>query len=309
MTNDQHSSSSPSSSTGHAGSISKSANTPKVSVIMATFNCEDTIATAMDSILEQTYENWELVICDDGSTDGTVDVISQVAPRFGSRLSMIQNTSNMKLPFSLNRCLDSATGELVARMDGDDISEPDRLERQVRFLAEHPDIHLVGSAMRRFNDRGVGDVVFPAATRPDRGTLGRGMSVPFFHATIMARREVFDRVGNYTVSWRTERGQDVDLWFKFFREGLVGENLPEPLYRVREDENAIRRRTPRARLGGYVTRLIGYRSLDYPVRPYVRSTASLVKILIPYKAYSLHRSFLSWWSVRRREEAQDVVAK
>ena len=135
--------------------------------------------------------------------------------------------------------------------------------------------------------------------------MGRGLSVPFFHATIVARREVFDAVGNYTVSWRTERGQDVDLWFKFFRAGFVGRNIPEPLYRVRENENAIRRRTPKARVGGYVTRMIGYRSLGYPAGPYVRSTASLVKVLVPYRVYSLHRALLTWRSSRREQTARD----
>lgn len=263
----------------------------KVSVIMATYNCEATIDAALDSILNQTYPNWELVVCDDGSTDGTPELLSKAKERFGSRLVVLSNASNMKLPFSLNRCLEVASGELIARMDGDDLSEPDRFARQVEFLRANPLVDLVGTAMRRFNDGGVIDVIHPAAPRPDKWTLGRGSSVPFFHATIMARREVFQRVGNYTVSWRTERGQDVDLWFKFFHAGFAGENLPDPLYRVREDEGAIRRRTVRVRWGGYVTRVKGYRSLGYPVGPYLRSTIDLLKILVPARVFVLHRAY------------------
>lgn len=267
---------------------------PKVSVIMATYNCEATIEAALDSILNQTYPNWELVVCDDGSTDGTPELLAEAKGRFGSRLIVLRNASNMKLPFSLNRCLEVASGELIARMDGDDLSEPERFERQVDFLRAKPAVHLVGTAMRRFNNHGVVDVIHPAAPRPDKWTLGRGSSVPFFHATIMARTEVFQGVGNYTVSWRTERGQDVDLWFKFFNAGYAGENLPDPLYRVREDEGAIRRRTARARWGGYVTRIKGYRSLGYPPGPYLRSTVNLMKIFVPARVFVLHRAYRAW---------------
>lgn len=264
---------------------------PKVSVIMATFNCEATIDSALDSILDQTYRNWELVVCDDGSTDRTPELLSAAKERFGARLVLLRNASNMKLPFSLNRCLEVASGELIARMDGDDLSEPDRFERQVEFLRANPQVDLVGTAMRRFNDQGVVDVIHPAAPRPDRWTLGRGSSVPFFHATILARREAFRGVGNYTVSWRTERGQDVDLWFKFFHAGYVGENIPDALYRVREDVGSIRRRTARVRWGGYVTRMKGYRSLGYPAGPYLRSTVDLLKIFLPARVFVLHRAY------------------
>lgn len=263
---------------------------PKVSVIMATYNCEITIDSALDSILNQTYRNWDLVVCDDASTDGTPALLSAAKERFGSRIVLLSNASNMKLAFSLNRCLEVASGDLIARMDGDDLSEPARLERQVDFLRSRPEVDLVGTAMRRFNDQGDIDVIHPAAQCPDKWTLGLGKS-PFFHATIMARREVFRRVGNYTVSWRTERGQDVDLWFKFFHAGFKGENLPDPLYLVREDEGAIRRRTVRARWGGYVTRIQGYHSLGYPIWPYVRTTFDLLKILLPAHVFVLHRAY------------------
>lgn len=278
---------------------------PKVSVIMATYNCEATIESALDSILGQTYPNWELVVCDDGSTDRTPELLSVAKQRFGARLILLRNASNMKLPFSLNRCLEVASGELIARMDGDDLSEPDRFERQIEFLSANPRVDLVGTAMQRFNEKGVVDVIHPAAPRPDKWTLGRGSSVPFFHATIMARRGVFEGVGNYTVSWRTERGQDVDLWFKFFHAGFTGVNLPEPLYRVREDGRAISRRTARARWGGYVTRIRGYRSLGYPLGPYVRSTLALLKILIPAPIFVMHRAIKArLWS--RRISHEDV---
>lgn len=271
-------------------SVSAHSAQPKVSILLATYNCEATIEAAIGSISSQTYSNWELVVCDDGSTDRTYEILLEVLAGLGpGRSVLLRNTENRKLAYSLNRCLAAASGELMARMDGDDLSEPDRLERQVKYLLDHPEVDLVGTGMRRFNEHGLGEVVYPATPEPDRWTLGRSMKAPFFHATIMARRPVFDKVGNYTVVRRTVRVEDVDLWFKFFKAGFIGRNLPEPLYLVREDAAAIRRRTPKTRLAGFATRMIGNWSLGYPPSAYIRATVGLLKIFVPYRVFDWHR--------------------
>lgn len=263
---------------------------PLISIIMSVYNCESTLEEAVESIFAQTYSNWELIICDDASTDGTPAVLRRLAQSDTSgRVSILRNEDNRRLAHSLNRCLEVASGVFIARMDGDDISEPFRLERQLRFLQTHPEFDLVGSAMRRFNSDGAGEVIYPASAEPDRWSMARSSRAPFFHATILARRSVFDSVGNYTVAWRTNRGQDYDLWFKFFAAGLRGWNIPEPLYRVREDAAAIRRRTATVRLGGYATFIKGARSLGYPPHFYIRPTVNLLKIFVPYRVFDWHR--------------------
>ena len=265
-------------------------DSPLISIVMSVRNCESQLPEALESIRAQTYENWELIVCDDASTDSTLEVLAQFSELIGAeRIKVLENVENKKLAYSLNRCLEHVRGDFVARMDGDDRSVPTRLASQLQFLMNNPDIDLVGTAMRRFNSDGAGEVVYPAAIAPDRWTLGRTSKTPFFHATVMARRSVFDSVGGYTVSWRTERGQDLDLWFKFFAAGLQGRNMPDPLYWVREDAAAIRRRTARVRLGGYVTRVKGNWALGYPVGAYLRCTVDLLKIFVPYKAFDLHR--------------------
>lgn len=262
-----------------------------ISVIMAVYNCEATLGDAVESIISQTYQNWELVICDDASTDGTATLLDELVERHGAeRIVVTTNTVNRKLPYSLNRCIELANGELIARMDGDDRSEPDRFERQTRYLLDNPDIDLVGTSMRRFNDQGSGDIVHPASPSPDRWTLGRTSVAPFCHATIVARRAVFDRLGGYTVSWRTERGQDIDLWFRFFAAGFAGRNLAEALYLVREDASAIRRRTRKARLGEAVTRVRGSWELGYPPQAYLRVAPGLLKALVPYWVFDWQRA-------------------
>ncbi len=267
---------------------------PKVSVIMSVYNAESTLVEALESIFNQTYTNWELVVCDDGSTDGTRELLNRTVESIDdSRVTILTNEINRKLAYSLNRCLEAATGELIARMDGDDISEPDRLERQVRFLNEHPEVDMVGTSMRRFNSEGLGEIVQPAELEPDRWTLARSTRSPFCHATILARRSVFEAVGNYTDSWRTERVEDFDLWFKFFAAGFVGRNLPDPLYRVREDRAAVRRRTPRNRLNAFVTRMVGSWSLRYPPRAFAIGVPGLMKALVPYRVVDWNQK-MSW---------------
>ena len=270
------------------GTSSSSLDVPKISVIMATHNSRETVAEALASIEEQTYTNWELVVCDDGSNDGTYELLQDVAARLGPRMVLLRNEKNRRLAYSLNRCIQASSGEFLARMDGDDLSLPTRFERQMGFLRTHPEFAVVGTGMQRFNDSGLGDLL-PPVSAPNRDTLGRGLTVPFFHATILAHRTMFDTVGGYTVSWRTERGQDLDLWFKFFHAGLTGANINEPLYLVREDAAAIRRRTPRSRLGGFITRMKGSWMLRYPAGAYLRATADLLKAFIPYRVFDWHR--------------------
>lgn len=264
---------------------------PLISIIMSVYNCEDTLREAIHSIITQTYTNWEFIICDDSSTDGTASLLEEIVESMDdSRIVILRNATNRKLAYSLNRCLERANGEYIARMDGDDVSETHRLETQLRFLQEHPEVYLVGSSMLRFNSEGTGDVLYPAAESPDKWTMGRSSKAPFFHATVVAKRDVFQVVGGYTVAWYTARSEDADLWFKCFAAGIAGRNLPEPLYRVREDAAAIRRRTARARIGSYATYIKGYWSLGYPPSAYVRATINLMKIFIPYRVFDWHRA-------------------
>ncbi|AQP45756.1 glycosyltransferase family 2 protein [Tessaracoccus flavus] len=266
--------------------------TPRVSIIMAVLNAQTTLEAALASIAAQTFTDWEFVICDDGSSDETAEILASFRSTLGAeRVTVLTNPVNRKLAYSLNRCLDAARGEFIARMDGDDLSEPDRLEKQLAYLDDHADVDLVGTAMRRFNGGGLGEVVQPAAEAPDRWVLARASGAPFFHATVLARRAVFDAVGNYTVSWRTERCEDLDLWYKFFAAGLRGRNLSEPLYRVREDAAAIRRRRPWGRLGSFATSFKGAWMLGYPPSAYIRELANLMKIFVPYRVFDLHRAW------------------
>jgi glycosyltransferase involved in cell wall biosynthesis len=122
-----------------------------VSIGMPVFNCEKTLATAIQSILNQTYSNWELILIDDGSQDRTLEV----ANRFQDpRIRIVADGLNQRLPTRLNQAIALSRGKYFARMDGDDVSYPERLERQVEYLEKHAEIDLLGTASINFDASG-----------------------------------------------------------------------------------------------------------------------------------------------------------
>lgn len=256
---------------------------------MAVYNCEKTVREAIDSILAQTYTNWQFIICNDCSTDQTQSILEEYQRKYPDKFVLLQNDRNMRLAYSLNQCLKKATGDYIARMDGDDKSAPERFEKQISFLQEHPEYDLVGTAMRRFNEEGLADTVYkPEAV--DKLTMRR--KVPFNHATIMTYPSVYQALDGYTVSKRTSRTEDYDLWFRFFHAGFSGYNLQEPLYLVREDMNAIRRRTIRGRWYGFQTTCFGFRLLGFPKRWLIKPFFVMVgKSLVPYRIIMLYRNY------------------
>lgn len=258
----------------------KSYNKGKVSVIMGIYNCQDTLSESIESIINQTYDNWELIMCDDSSIDNTYEVASTYAKRYPQKIIVIKNNTNKKLAATLNHCLKYATGEYIARMDGDDISVPERFEKQVEFLNNNKNYDLVGTAMIPFDESGDRGVRYTVEI-PNSRTIFK--ISPFAHATIMARKYVYDRLEGYTVSKRTERGQDIDLWIRFFVEGFKGYNLQIPLYKVRESKDAYKRRTVKAGLGTTKTLIYGVKVNMLPPKYYMLAFKPLISSLIPNK--------------------------
>ena len=256
---------------------------------MGIFNCAKTLPEAIDSILAQTYKNWELIMCDDCSTDDTYDVAKEYQNKYPHKIILIRNTENKRLAFSLNHCLKYATGHYVARMDGDDISASERFEKQINYLKKHPNIDLVGTAMQRFNEKGLHDIVY-AVKSPNRYTLRN--AVPFNHATIMTYKYVYDRLNGYTVSDATARAEDYELWFRFFAAEFCGDSIAEPLYYVREDINAIKRRTPKSRWDALKIARNGFKLLKYPRWWLIRTTClTIFKSITPVWVVNIYRWF------------------
>lgn len=252
----------------------------KVSVIMGVYNCENTVKESIDSIINQTYTNWEFIICDDGSSDNTYKIALEYAHQYPDKIRLIKNEKNLRLAATLNHCLEYATGEYVARMDGDDISLPARFKTQVAFLNANPQYQVVGTQMITFNETG-DQGIRGGIEKPDKTYLR--YTTPFAHATIMMRKDAYDKLAGYKVDKEITRCEDVDLWFRFFKEGLQGYNIPIPLYKVREGIQDFKRRKLSYAINTAKVCYKGYKLLDYPKKYYIFALKPIVSSLIPPK--------------------------
>lgn len=264
---------------------------PKVSVIMGIFNCASTLEEALDSLFAQTYQNFNVVLCEDGSSDDTYEVAKRYAEHHDN-IILIQNPHNLGLNATLNRCLKLAAGEYIARMDGDDISDPTRFEKEVAFLDSHPEYAFVSCPMLYFDQNGVFGRG-KARESPTKCDFVYG--APFCHAPCMVRRQAYELVNGYTESKWLMRYEDYDLWTKMYANGLRGYNLQECLYSMRDDRVAIKRRKFRGRINGIYAHYLSYRLLRYPIVGFLKfAIVSLVKGLMPKFIYTYyHRKKLS----------------
>jgi glycosyltransferase involved in cell wall biosynthesis len=203
---------------------------PSITVLLSTYNDAHFLPEAINSIFTQSFPDFELLIIDDGSTDGTADWLARLTD---PRLRVLRNPSNRGLTFSLNRGLDAARGRYVARMDADDLAEPRRLAAQFAFMEANPDVGIVGSSRTLIDEAGR----FIAEACSTEGDLAIRwkclLGSPFAHPTVMLRRSVLERHG---LRYReVPRAEDFDLWPRLLAH-TRGANLPQPLlqYRLRE---------------------------------------------------------------------------
>lgn len=261
---------------------------PTISVLMGIYQCAGTLPEAIDSILAQTYPDWELILCDDGSTDGTYAVAEEYRQRFPEKIVLLKNEKNLGLNATLNRCLERARGEYIARMDGDDISLPRRFETELAVLREEPEVAVVSSPMIYFDETGdyatgrCGSV-YPAPEQLVHGPV-------HCHAPCMVRAEAMRAVGGYSVDKRLLRVEDWHLWLKIYAAGLRGKNLTEPFYKMRDDRQAASRRKFRYRLNEAYVAALAVKQLGLPRWKYVFVLRPIAVGLLPGPVYRyLHR--------------------
>jgi len=210
-------------------------STPLISIIMPFYNAAPTIGAAIRSILLQSYANWELLLCDDGSTDASRDI----ARSFGDpRLVVWGDPRRLQLGARLNESIDRAAGKYVARMDADDIAYPQRLERQVRFLEAHPEVDLSGGWAVLFG--AAGTPVGKRADPPAHRDIARWplYSFKLIHPTFMGKTSWFRR---YRYRADAIRCEDHDLLFRACPASRFA-NLPEIVLGYREGSINLRKR-------------------------------------------------------------------
>lgn len=251
----------------------------QITVIMSCYNCERTINKAIDSILAQTYKDWVMICCDDGSTDGTYQILKDYKSRYPEKFVILRNERNLKLAHSLNKCLCCVKTDYVARMDADDESLPDRFEKQMDYLKNNPECIVCGTTILIKSELSGKQYISTNEELPNRFTLHK--HTPFNHATILCRKQMYDLLGGYSEEKTAVRCEDKELWFRFFANNLVGANLSEPLYTLTEDKASIYRSTRRNRWNSFITEISGYKLLRYPWYWYIKPVVNLLKILVP----------------------------
>ena len=201
---------------------------PKVTVLMAVYNGERYLREAIESILTQTFQDFEFLIINDSSTDSTREIICSYAD---PRIELVDNEHNIGLTKSLNKGWRLAKGELIARQDGDDISEPERLARQVAFLEENSEIALLGSWYKEIDEQGnfIRDCNLPCESISICWEIL--FYCPFVHSAVMFRKQtISEQIGFYDEAF--SYAQDYDLWWRIARNLKVA-NISESLIRLR----------------------------------------------------------------------------
>lgn len=265
---------------------------PKVSIIMGIYNCESTLSEAIDSILSQTFTDWELILCDDGSSDNTFAVAKEYQKKLPQKIILLKNEENLGLNRTLNRCSNVATGEYIARMDGDDISLPTRFEQEVSFLNNNSEYSIVSTPMILFDSNGDWGRTY-MIEKPTKQDFIKHSPV-HCHAPCMIRREAYLAVNGYTEDKRMLRVEDANLWYKLYASGYIGCNLSEALYKMRDDRSAAKRRSLGARMNFVYVTYNGFRLFGFPWYKYVYVLKELIlgitKGLMPTNLYILaHR--------------------
>lgn len=203
--------------------------TPKTTVIMPVYNGERYLREAIESILTQTFTDFEFIIIDDGSTDNTWNILREYQD---SRIQLIRNEKNIGLTKSLNKAISMSKGTYIARMDADDISYPERFDKQVNFLDQHHNIDVLGTNLVRIGPCGniLDNQPKPYPTSPE--VIGWMIYVRncIQHPTVMLRQNVYEKTGGYDV--RLAIAQDYDLWMRASLDFNLC-NLPDVLLKYR----------------------------------------------------------------------------
>lgn len=204
---------------------------PRVTVLMPVYNGEKYLREAMDSILTQTFTDFEFLIINDGSTDRSVEIIVSYND---TRIRLVHNENNLKLVATLNKGLDLARGEYIARMDCDDISLPERLARQVAFMEAHPELGICGTWAKKIDSDGkvLGDFKSPVGEQMDKYIW---RPTPIIHPTAVFRNSV---IKSFRYDQNFTDAEDLELWQRVSKVTKL-DNLNEYLFLYRVHPQSV----------------------------------------------------------------------
>lgn len=246
-----------------------------VTVLMSVYNTpSEQLKLSIESILNQTYKKFDFMIIDDCSTDGSSEIIKSYND---NRIIYIRNEKNMGLEGSLNKGLSLIKTKYIARMDSDDISYPDRLEKQIKFANSHDEYTIICGRAHQFDDDGIyGQIGRPGEkTKKDliKGT-------PFIHPTMLIRTEDLKKHNGYPNYRRVE---DYAMEMNLYSYGLKGYVMNDTLIKYRMDKNGYKKKKYRYRLTEAKVRYVYYRKMKVDFIYYIYVIKPLIVGLIPKK--------------------------
>ena len=262
----------------------------KVTIIMGIYNCASTLHEAIDSLLNQTFKEWKLIMCDDCSSDNTYQIAQYYVNKYDNMM-LLHNDKNMGLNYTLNYCLKYVDTKYVARMDGDDVSLPSRLEKEYDFLESHDEYAIVSTNMTHFDENGDWGKGF-VVIEPKKEDFVKDS--PFSHAPCMVKTEAYRKVNGYSEGKYLLRLEDYHLWYKMYLQGYKGYNIDETLYKMRDDRNAMNRRKYKYRINEAYVKYLILRDFNLKFYNYVYVIKPLIVGLLPQSVYTyLHKKRLN----------------
>lgn len=262
-----------------------------VSVIIPVHNACQTIDRCLNSVVNQTYRNLQIICCDDCSSDSTLEKLQSWSKR-DSRIEVLHNDVNMYVAFTRNRCIEVAKGKYIAQIDDDDYCDNTRIMRQVEFLESNPTIDFVGTAMHMFDENGVW-----GSTGEKKGYLVHKrdflLHCPFHNPSMMYKSEVLKSVDGYRVSKETERGEDYDMHMRMYQKGYVGYVMPDLLTFYYNGKNSIPKAKYKYRINEAIIRHKNFVKLGLYPRGIIYVVKPLIIGLIPVKLWGYIKKTLN----------------
>ncbi|MGE4288401.1 MAG: glycosyltransferase family 2 protein [Salinivirgaceae bacterium] len=249
-------------------------NTPLVTVLMPCYNALPYLPEALESIINQTYTNLEILCINDGSTDETGEVLERYA-KSDSRIRVIHNSENIKLIKTLNKGIDIATGEYIARMDADDIALPQRIETQLRYLETHNHTAIISSGFMRITEAGKEQKSgIPICLSGVACAFASFFITPLSHPTVFCRSRVL-KENKYAANEMALHSEDFELWTRLIRQPIQVSNIPVVLQKNRVNSSSVSHKYELIQIENFISLLQQHHKM-MGVKPIERNIAKVI---------------------------------
>lgn len=268
----------------------------KITVLMSVYNDREYLRESIESILNQTYGDFVFLIFDDASTDGSKGILKEYEEK-DKRIKLICNSSNKGLSFNLAKGVSLAETPWIARMDADDIATHNRLELQMKYVEDHPDVDVIGGYVIDVDEQG-NEIELRKVPTTHEQICSLIWACPFIHPTVLFRRESIIKAGSYDKKLR--RRQDYDLWFRCCAANLKFANIATPLIYYRSTNEYFKKNDIKVQIHQVRMGFKGAKLVKAPLVAYVGITIAFVKGVLPTRIRRPVNEILKKVDPRRR---------